>query len=63
MSELVTSWENDDDRLDAMHVESLVRYHTYNNLLGRVLLVLGLVDVKLGGRVASDEHGGAIVLR
>jgi hypothetical protein len=61
-SEFVTPWENDDDRLDAAHVELLICYHTYNNLLGKVMLMPGLAARNLEGELHLMSTGGAIVL-
>jgi hypothetical protein len=41
-SEFVMSQMNDDDMLNAAHRKSLVRYWTYDNLLGRDEPMLGL---------------------
>jgi hypothetical protein len=40
--EFVTPLENDDERLDAAHGESSMRYRTYDNIIGARDYVLGL---------------------
>jgi hypothetical protein len=56
-SEFVTPWENDDDRLDASHVELLICYHTYDNLLGKVMPMPGLAAWNLEGELHLMSTG------
>jgi hypothetical protein len=52
----VTPLENDNERLDAAHGESLMRYRIYDN-------ILDMADVEPDRRAELDEHEGADVLR
>jgi hypothetical protein len=45
--EFVTPLENDEERLDAAHGESLVHYHTYDNIFGTGEHVSGLTACNL----------------
>jgi hypothetical protein len=56
-SKFVTPRENNDDRLDAVHGESHVRYRTNNNIWGGVELVPVLAARNLEGELHLMSMG------